>query len=276
MIVAVACNDNSVHRTNSGAIRVRASRKELSQFQPDPALVALRRRQPGDRRATPGLEGFDGVAVFERDVDVVDAAHQAILAQRADVETVSVPVRRDYRLVRQIDGDLGAGLFAQLPPEIMDHRFRQRDRDDAVLDAVPLEDLAEAHADQRLQPKIHHRESRALARRAATEVLIGDENFRVAIGRLVGREIGAGLALVVETQVVEERLAVIVAGTAMPAHVAARQDHAGIDLGDLQGRGDGGEYGERLHRRPQRVSWRTSASRPNTAAAATIAGLMMW
>jgi hypothetical protein len=29
IIVAVACNDNSAHRTNSGAIRVRASRKRI-------------------------------------------------------------------------------------------------------------------------------------------------------------------------------------------------------------------------------------------------------
>jgi hypothetical protein len=46
----------------------------------DRRLFALRRRQPGDRRATPGLEGFDHVPVFQRDVDVVDATHEAILA----------------------------------------------------------------------------------------------------------------------------------------------------------------------------------------------------
>src|SRR5262249_4103793 len=108
---------------------------------------ALRRGQPGDRRATPGLEGFDRVTVFQRDVDVVDTAYEAILAQRADFEAMSGRVRRDHPLVRQIDGHLGARLFAQLPPEIMDRLSRQRGRNDSVLDAVHLKDPAEAHAD---------------------------------------------------------------------------------------------------------------------------------
>jgi hypothetical protein len=46
----------------------------------DRRLFALRGRQPGDRRATPGLEGFDHDPVFQRDVDVVDAAYEPILA----------------------------------------------------------------------------------------------------------------------------------------------------------------------------------------------------
>jgi hypothetical protein len=52
-------------------------------FVRDRMLFALRRRQPRDRRATPGLEGFDHVPVLQCDVDVVDAAHEAILFAQA-------------------------------------------------------------------------------------------------------------------------------------------------------------------------------------------------
>ena len=43
-------------------------------------LFALRRRQPRHHRAALGFKAFDCLAVFKRDIDVVDAAHQPVFA----------------------------------------------------------------------------------------------------------------------------------------------------------------------------------------------------
>ena len=63
-----------------------------------------------------------------------------------------------------------------------------------------------------------------------------------------------------------------VSGTAPQALKAAGHDHAGVDFGDIERGGDGGNNGKRLHDQ----SVRTSVRRPVTAAAAAIAGLMIW
>ena len=73
------------------------------------ALFALRRRQPGHGGAALRFKTLDLIEIFERDVDIVDAAHQPVLAQRADLERVRAAIRRDQRLIGQIDGDFGAG-----------------------------------------------------------------------------------------------------------------------------------------------------------------------
>ena len=52
-------------------------------------------------------------------------------------------VWRDHHLVRQIDPDLSAWIRSQLLPKFMDDALIERDRKDAVLNAVDLKDFAE-------------------------------------------------------------------------------------------------------------------------------------
>ena len=134
-------------------------------------LFALRRRQPGHRRAALGFKSFDRIAVFQRDVDVVDAAHQAVLAQRADVEAGA------SSRSGAISDWLGRSMVISAPGCSRNCRHRSWMivsgsviAEDAVLDAVPLEDFAKARSDQRAKAEIHHREGRTLARRAAAEI----------------------------------------------------------------------------------------------------------
>jgi len=226
------------------------------------------------------LEGFDHIAVLERTSMSSMPRIRRSLRSGLISNVWDVPSRRGHLLVRQVDGDRGARLLFQLPPENVDGGFRQRHGDDGLfwmqltwkispklgpISACKPKSITAKAAPSRDEPQPKSE--------SVTRI------FRVTIGRQVQHEVGARLRLLVEAQVVEEGLAVVVAGRDA-AHVAAGQDHAGVDLGNLQGRGNGGENGEGLHQRPQDISRkdmpRTSASRPCTAAAATIAGLMIW
>src|SRR5262249_15262950 len=79
-------------------------------------LLAPGRRQPRKGGATRALEAVDRILVREGRVDIVDAAHQPVLAQGADLESVGRAVGRDHDLARQVDGHLGAGRRSQLSP----------------------------------------------------------------------------------------------------------------------------------------------------------------
>src|SRR5215472_5801925 len=127
-------------------------------------------------------------------------------------------------------------MRAQLPPQVLNGRLGQRDGENSVLDAVDFKDLAEARANERAQAVVHHREGRALARGAATEIASGDEDLSVAKSRIVQDKIAAWTARRIEAKIVQKRLAVIVSGPAMAAHVTPRQDHAGVDAGNFERR----------------------------------------
>src|SRR4029077_2736456 len=103
-------------------------------------------------------------------------------------------------------GHFGAGTLAQLPPQILDDCVGKRDREDAVLDAVDLKDLAETRPDQRAEGEIHPREGGPLARRAAAEIPAGDENFGVSVSWIVQHEIAARAASFVEAKIIQKCL----------------------------------------------------------------------
>ena len=156
-------------------------------------------------------------------------------------------VGRDHRLVRQIDRDLSAWIRSQLVPKFMDDALIERDRKDAVLNAVDLKDFAEAWSDQRAKTIVEHREGGAFTRRAAAEIAIGYEYFRVPVPRFVQDEIRTRLSCFVEAQIIKKRLAVIMSGSPVLAHVAPRQNHSGVDVRKFERDSDRGQNGERLH-----------------------------
>lgn len=61
--------------------------------------------------------------MLQRNVDVVDATHEPILAQRTDFEGVMHPIRRNQRLIWQIDRYFGTRMLTQLPPQVMNDVF---------------------------------------------------------------------------------------------------------------------------------------------------------
>src|SRR5258706_8582471 len=101
--------------------------------------------------------------------------------------------------------------------------MREDDREDAVLEGIFEEDIAEGRRDPRAEACARERPDRALARRSAAEVLRGDEDLRIAILGAIEHEGGIGLA-----QVVEEEF--LVAGGARLAQESRGNDAVGVDV----------------------------------------------
>src|SRR5207253_9007411 len=121
-----------------------------------------------------------------------------------------------------------------------------------------------------------------LAGRPAAEIGSGDEYAGAVRLRLVQLEIGVWSAVGPVAPVVEQ--GGTEAGALEPLEELLRNDLVGVDVGPRQRRGLADVPDERLHQdasssepgRSASVQPRTSTSRPATAAAAAIAGLIRW
>lgn len=74
--------------------------------------------------------------MLQCNVDVVDATHKPILAQRTDFEGVMRPIRRNQRLVWQIDRYFGTRMLTQLPPQVMNGVFGKGGDENSVLNVM--------------------------------------------------------------------------------------------------------------------------------------------
>src|SRR5260221_556323 len=177
------------------------------------ALAGARRNapinqlEPGRRRLALGFETVDRLFPLQRQTDIVEAVEQAVLAERVDVEFDATAIRAGDLLLVEIDGDDGIGAALGVVHQLVDIRLLQRDRQDAVLEAVVVEDVGEARRDDAGDAEIEERPGRVLAARAAAEIFAGDEDLGLAIGRLVEDEIGVFGAVVTVAHLVEQRLA---------------------------------------------------------------------
>ena len=121
--------------------------------------------------------------------------------------------------------------------------FGEPDEDDTVLAGVGEEDVGEAGSDDDEEAEVGKRPGGVLAGAAAAEVFAGDEDFCAGVFGLVEDEGGVGLAglraFLDALPVEEEELAV--AGALDALEELLGDDLVGIDVGDIERRGDGGE-----------------------------------
>src|SRR5689334_12466723 len=234
-----------------------------------------RSAKPGHLHAAARLEGFDGGHLLEGQRQLVPAGEEPVLAEPVDLEADrgadGGAVRRGDGLRLQVHRQPRAGPCGERLPQCGRGLRRYHDRQRTVLEAVLEEDVAEARADHDPDAVIEQRPHRHLPRGAAAEVLGGHQDARVTVAGPVQHEVRPLRAAFVETHVVEEHRAE--AALARPPQEARRDDAVGVDVGQVHRGRHRGEPDEGLHRRPQ-ASVRTSVSRPVTAAAAAIAGLM--
>src|SRR5580765_968742 len=105
---------------------------------------------PGELRFAPRLEGADLVGVAQRQADLVETVEDAMLAERIDVETEALrAVAGRDRLLFQIDDQFEPRKRRRLVEKPVDLGLGERDRQEAVLEGVVLEDLAERRRDHR-------------------------------------------------------------------------------------------------------------------------------
>ena len=119
-----------------------------------------------------GLEAVDRGGVLQGLADIVQPIQQQMLAKRIDVEVNFLAVRADDDLAFQIDGDAGVAAELGVVDQLVADRARQADRQDAVLEAVVVEDVGEVRRDDAADAEIQQRPWRVLARGAAAEIFV--------------------------------------------------------------------------------------------------------
>ena len=72
---------------------------------------------------------------------------------------------------------LRVGAALGIVHQLVDVFLRQHDRQDAVLEAVVEEDVGEAGRDDAADAEVLQRPGRVLARRAAAEIVAGDQDL---------------------------------------------------------------------------------------------------
>jgi hypothetical protein len=138
---------------------------------------------------------------------VVEAVEQAVLLERVDLEGDRAAVRPGDLLFRQVDRQRGVGAALGVVHQLLEVFLGDLDRQDAVLEAVVVEDVAELGRDDAADAEVEQRPRRMLAARAAAEIVAGDENLRRLVGRLVEDEIGIVRAVVGVAEFREQALA---------------------------------------------------------------------
>jgi hypothetical protein len=198
------------------------------------------------------LEAVDRVLLLHGETDIVEAVEQAMLAERIDVELDRSAVRSADLLFGKIDGDRRIRAAVRVVEELLEILGRHHDRQDPVLEAVVVENVGEACRDHAANAEIEEGPGCVLARGAAAEIVAGDQNLGIAIGRLVEDEIRVLAAVVVVAHLREQALAE--AGPLDRLEVILGDDHVGVDIHHVQGGRDGGQRGEFLHGKRPRLA----------------------
>ena len=179
---------------------------------------------------------------------------------------------RAHGLRVEVHGDRRPGPLVELAPEPGDDLARQDHRQQPVLVAVRMKDVAQARRDHRSDPVRLEHPDRHLSRRAAAEILGHDEDPRPTVRRLVQDELGLLRAVGVEAHVAEEEARV--PRGPLGLHQEARgNDAVGVDVVAGHRNAATRDLLTLVVRAHRRISL-TSATAPVIAAAATIAGLI--
>ena len=155
-------------------------------------------------------------------------------------------------LVGQIDRERRVGAALGVIEQFVEVFLADADRQDAVLEAVVVEDVAERGRDHAADTEIEQRPRRVLAARAAAEIVAGDQDLGIAVGGLVEDEIRILAAVVIVAPFREQSLAE--AGALDGLQVLLGDHHVGVDIDDLQRRRDAFQRGELLHFRLPEVA----------------------
>src|SRR5262245_18387035 len=190
--------------------RTEDRRRTTDQEQVDavcPRLSSVVRSRP--RTCLPGLflEAVDLRRLLHGQADIVEAVEQAVLAMRVDLELDHAAVGAADLLLREVDRQRGNRAAVDVVEQLFQVLRRYLDRQDAVLEAVVVEDVAELGRDHAADAEVEQRPGRVLAARAAAEILGVDQDPGLAIRRLVEHEVRLLAAVVAIAQLGEQDLA---------------------------------------------------------------------
>src|ERR1051326_3304040 len=126
--------------------------------------------EPGRLGAVLGLVIRNLVLAQHGQADIVSTIEQALFAERIDLELDAAAVGTANFLRFQVDGDAGIGAALGVVHQLVDFGLRQRDRQDAVLETIAIEDVGKAGSDDTADAEIQQRPRRMLARGTAAEI----------------------------------------------------------------------------------------------------------
>ena len=168
-----------------------------------------------------------------------------MLAERVDLEGDLAAVGAGDGLGFQIDGQAGIGAALGVVHQEFELLGRHLDGQNAVLEAVVVEDVGEGRGDHAANAEVEQRPGRVLARRAAAEIVARHEDLGIAVSRLVEDEVRVLRAVPVEARLGEQAGAE--AGALDRLQIVLGDDHVGVDVDDRQWRRDPGQAVEFLH-----------------------------
>src|SRR5712664_1272187 len=145
-------------------------------------LIMLRAAsQPANLGFIGILELRDVAVMAERERNTVHAGQQAFLLERFDFKPVDRAVRPAHRLRFKIDGEVAPRRPVQQGAERRDPLGSKRHRQQAILEAVVEEDVAEARRHHPPDAVIVERPHGVLARRPAAEIALRDHNAGIPV-----------------------------------------------------------------------------------------------
>src|SRR5882672_110624 len=109
------------------------------------------------------LEIGNLVLVAQRQADIVPAVQQTLLAEGIDIEFDAATVRAANFLLFEIDTDDGVGAAFRVIHQPIHVGLRQRNRQNAVLEAIVVEDIGKRGCDHTANAEIEKRPWRVLA-----------------------------------------------------------------------------------------------------------------
>ena len=168
-----------------------------------------------------------------------------MLAKRAELELDLFTVRASDRLGFEVDRHHRIGALLGVFHQLVDDLLGQRDRQNAVLEAVVVEDIGEAGCDDAANAEIEQRPGGVLSARPAAEILRADQDLGVAVWGLVEDEIRVFAAVRTKPDLLEQPFRQ--AGALDRLQIDRRKDLVGVEIVDRQRRRDPGQGGEFVH-----------------------------
>src|SRR5438128_22544 len=223
------------------------------------------------------FESCDPGFLAQRASDLIRSREQHLPAVRLHGERGAEPEAVVHALLFQVDGELilsACGLMAA--EQLGDLLGQEAHGHEPVLTAVREKDVGERRRQDRAEAVLAERPDRVFARRAAAEVLPGEEDARAPGVGVVELEVRVRTTVGPEAPVVEQGGSE--PGAFHPLEELLRNDLVGIHVGARQGRQPTGVTHEGFHHgaAPPAPHLRTSTMCPATAAAAAMGGLMRW
>ena len=182
---------------------------------------------------------------LERQIDIVQSLEKAFFLERVDLEIKNFAVGRIDLLVLQIDYDSRVGSFVCMRHELVYIGLRKRDRQDAVLEAIIVENVREACRNHAFDPEVLERPRSVLSGRPASEVVSRHDDLRFPPRRLVQDEIGFFFSFKIVAHL--EKQADPQACALDGFQELLRDDHVGIDVHQRHRCCDTSEFFELFH-----------------------------